>query len=429
MGLFLGLLSIVGLTILAQDGEEGGVHLAESGQAIRTATRAVLSPASNPAASAVRWIEVEVQTEQLDVFDRPDDRGYIMGRAQRGDRLRVRADHPAGTGWLAIVPLPTEVFWIEQSSLENDEVPLANVVEHERVKMAWIDQADAVIRSGHPRARLPGPPVGVLPKGTMVQLVDRPPLDLGQGPKKSRWLAIVPPADQVSYVHATDVHWLAPTPPVPPPAEARASYEQPMPPRTAAKPKAGTPGGSSSWPPGASAELQRLDAITQAILASQPIEQWRFETVRAGYQDLLKRADDHLDLEETLRTRLNRLTRYEQAARSARTIESILAKSHRRDAEVAALRKDLAQLERTRARSFDAIGFIQPSARKVDGHKVFALIGGKGSTIAYLDMPPGLDPQRFLAHRIGVRGQTHFNEDLGTRLITVRDMENVEARN
>ena len=96
---------------------------------------------------------------------------------------------------------------------------------------------------------------------------------------------------------------------------------------------------------------------------------------------------------------------------------------------MAALRKDLAQLERTRARSFDAIGFIQPSARNVDGHKVFALIGGKGSTIAYLDMPPGLDPQRFLAHRIGVRGQTHFNEDLGTRLITVRDMENVEARN
>ena len=43
----------------------------------------------------------------------------------RGDRLRVRADHPAGTGWLAIVPLPTEVFWIEQSSLENHDVPVS----------------------------------------------------------------------------------------------------------------------------------------------------------------------------------------------------------------------------------------------------------------------------------------------------------------
>ena len=164
------------------------------------------------------------------------------------------------------------------------------------------------------------------------------------------------------------------------------------------------------------------------IIASQPIEQWRFETVRAGYQNLLKRASDQLELEEALRTRLNRLTQHEQAARAARTIESILAKSHRRDSEVAAVRKDLARLERTRARSYDAVGFIQPSVRKVDGHRVFALIGGQGSTIAYLDIPPGLDPQPFLARRIGVRGQTHWSEDLGTRLITVRDMENIEAR-
>ena len=164
------------------------------------------------------------------------------------------------------------------------------------------------------------------------------------------------------------------------------------------------------------------------IIASQPIEQWRFETVRAGYQALLKRAGDQPELEEALRTRLNRLTRHEQAARAARTIESILAKSHRRDSEVAAVRRDLARLERTRDRSYDAVGFIQPSARKVDGHKVFALIGGQGSTIAYLDIPPGLDPEPFLARRIGVRGQAHFSEDLGTRLITVRDMESIEAR-
>jgi len=59
---------------------------------------------------------------------------------------------------------------------------------------------------------------------------------------------------------------------------------------------------------------------------------------------------------------------------------------------VAAVRRDLARLERTRARGYDAIGFIQPSARKVDGHKVFALIGGQGSTIAYLDIPPPLTP-------------------------------------
>ena len=51
-------------------------------------------------------IEAEVQSEWLDIFDRPDDTGFVTGRVHRGDRLRIRADRSAGTGWLAIVPLP-----------------------------------------------------------------------------------------------------------------------------------------------------------------------------------------------------------------------------------------------------------------------------------------------------------------------------------
>ena len=143
-----------------------------------------------------------------------------------------------------------------------------------------------------------------------------------------------------------------------------------MPPSQSAKQRSSSPGAPSSWPPGVSAELQRIDGIYQVIIASQPIEQWRFETVRAGYQDLLKRASDQLDLEEALRTRLNRLTQHEQAARAARTIESILAKSHRRDSEVAAVRKDLARLERTRARSLRRHRFhsaFSPQGRRPQG--------------------------------------------------------------
>jgi len=421
--IFLAVIQIAGLTILSPDGEPGDPP-AMARLDVRGASQGQVPALGHSAVETAPSVEAEVQTERLDVFDRPDDAGFITGRVQRGDRLRIRADRSAGTGWLAIEPLPTAICWIEQSSLENDE----EEVEHDRGSLAWVNRPQASIRSGHPQARLPGPPRGSLPRGTMVQLVDRPPLSLGQGPEKSRWLAIVPPTDQVSYVRAEGVRWLTPTPPVPPAAEVRASYEEPMPPNQAAKQRSNPPRAPSSWPPGTSAELQRIDGIYQVIIASQPIEQWRFETVRAGYQNLLKRASDQLELEEALRTRLNRLTQHEQAARAARTIESILAKSHRRDSEVAAVRKDLARLERTRARSYDAVGFIQPSARKVDGHKVFALIGGRGSTIAYLDIPPGLDPEPFLARRIGVRGQAHFSEDLGTRLITVRDMESIEAR-
>jgi hypothetical protein len=166
----------------------------------------------------------------------------------------------------------------------------------------------------------------------------------------------------------------------------------------------------------------------RAIITGQPIEDWRFETVRASYQGLLKRGGDRADLEEAIRTRLARVTQHEQAARSARAIESILARSHRRDREVIAVRQRLAQQARSRARAYDAVGFVQPSSRKVDGHKVFTLIGRDGTAIAYLDIPPGLNPEPLVARRVGVRGQTHWSEDLGTRLITVRDMESLEAK-
>ena len=376
-------------------------------------------------------IEAEVEADRLDVFDQPGDQAFITGRVSRGDRLRVRADRIPCTGWLAIEPLPTSICWIKQSSLEVEDGDALQTAgqndqpasrDRSRAESAWVSHPRAVIRSGHPQARLPGPPQGALPRGTMVQLVDRPALSMGQGPTKARWLAIVPPSDHVLYIHADGVRWLstASTPPIPPAAEVRASYEAPRPSSQASS--------SSSSPPEISTELERIDATCKAIIASQPIERWRFETVRADYQGLLKRAGDRADLEDKLRTRLARVTQYEQAALAARTIESILAKSHRRDGQVAAVRRDLARLEQTRARAYDAVGFIQPSVRKFDGHKLFALIGAKGSAIAYLDIPAGLDPEPFLARRVGVRGQAHFSEDLGTRLITVRDMENIEAR-
>ncbi len=64
----------------------------------------------------------------------------------------------------------------------------------------------------------------------------------------------------------------------------------------------------------------------------------------------------------------------------------------------------------------------------IDGRKLYVLIAKDGSTVAYLDIPPGLDIDPLVAHRVGVRGEPHFNEDLGTRLITVRDLETIGAR-
>jgi hypothetical protein len=395
------------------------------------------SPA-RPAVKNHRAIEVDVTAKHLDVFDRPDNRGFVTGLARRGERLRVRIDQPVGTGWLAIDPLPTSILWVQESSLEleddgaswairNDAEPGAR--DRGPLIRAWVSREPAIVRSGNLLARLPGPPNGSLPACTLVQLVDRPALELGQEGKNVRWLAIVPPPEQAFFIHADGIRWPAPSAPMPAAAEVRASYEEPAHSPEQAIPVGKNPTGStSSWPPEVLAEIDRLDGIFRVIVSSQPIAQWRFETLRAGYQNLLKRAGDRADLENALRARLARLTQHEQAARAARTIESILAKSHRRDVEVSAARRQFARLERTRAREFDAVGFIQPSARMVDGHKVFALIGREGKTDAYLDIPPGLDPEPFLASRVGVRGQAHFNEDLGTRLISVRDLESIEKK-
>ena len=174
LAIFLAVIQIAGLTILSP-GEEQGDPPARARPDIRGASQAQIPALGHSAVETARSIAAEVQTERLDVFDRPDDSGFVTGRVHRGDRLRIRADRSAGTGWLAIEPLPTAIFWIEQSSLEIDEEEVTDAVEHDRRSLAWVNRSQALIRSGHPQARLPGPPRGILPRGTMVQLVDRPP--------------------------------------------------------------------------------------------------------------------------------------------------------------------------------------------------------------------------------------------------------------
>jgi hypothetical protein len=380
-------------------------------------------------------VEAEVAAEHLDVFDQPEDTAYITGELRRGDRVRVRVGRTPGMGWVAIDPLPTAFCWIEQSALELEDEKVTDALDRgpdpigqdaKPIWRAWVNTSRAVIRSGHPQARLPGPPRGSLPKGTMVQLVDRPPLKVGQGAGATPWLAIVPASNQVSYIHADGVRFVSPIPSELPVAEVRAAYEKAIP-SARGQVQGRRTDSSPSWPPEVAFELERIDGMYRATIAGQSLEQWRFEAVRAAYQALLKRVGDCSDLEEALRSRLARVTQHEQAAQAARTIESIFAKSHRRDRQVSQVKQDLSRAERARARAYDAIGFVQPSARKVDGHKIFALIGSDGSTIAYLDIPPGLDSQPLLARRVGIRGRAHFSEDLGSRLITVRDMESIEA--
>jgi len=365
-------------------------------------------PEGNATVTAAEVVEARVTAESLDVFDRPKDAGYVVAGLKQGDRVRIRWKVPAPTGWLAIEPPPAVVCWIEEAAVEGPED--AGPADHVTVsKRTRVRTDHAVVRSGNPGARLPGPPCLTLERGEPVLLVDRPALAFGGG-RGGRWLAIAPPSNQSFFAAADGIGWDRPTSaPAPQPvAEVRVGYQATADQGTTADP-----------------ELKRIDGMLQAIVTGQPVENWQLADVRAGYQTLLK---THPGLEESLRSRLAQVTRYEQAAKAARRIISIVSKSRRRDEEVAKVERKMAASAQESQRLFDAVGFVQPSSRMVNGRKVYALIGREGTAVAYLDIPPGLDPEPLMAHRVGVRGQSRYNGDLRTRVIAVSDLENLEPR-
>ncbi len=163
----------------------------------------------------------------------------------------------------------------------------------------------------------------------------------------------------------------------------------------------------------------------RSMRMNESVSHWQFDAIRSRYESLLTRATANGEhaVEEAVRVRLARVARDERSAEAARTIENILAQSHRRDREVAAEERRVTAAARSHARAFNARGYVQASTEMIDGRKLYILIANDGSTIAYLDVPPGLDIDPLLTQRIGVRGEPHFNEDLGARLITVRDVE------
>jgi hypothetical protein len=363
---------------------------------------ALAFPAEGKEGAAV--VEARVAAERLEVFDRPEEGGYIVAELRPGDAVRVRWREPAPAGWLAIDPPSSVVCWIEEAAVEHpeDAGPADHVAVGARTRVC-VDRA--VVRSGNLGARLPGPPCQTLRRGDPVLLVDRPALAFGGG---RRWLAIAAPSKRWFYARADGIDWDRPESPpdAPAVAEVRAGHEEPAPPGSTAE-----------------SELKRIDGKLRAIVTGQPVELWSLETVRADYQALLKA---HPELEDAVKGRLDEVGRYEGASKAARRFITIISKSRRRDDEVAKVERKMESSARESQRLYDAVGFVQPSSKRVNGRKLYALIGREGTAAAYLDIPPGLDPEPMLAHRVGVRGQARFNGDLGARVIAVSDLEDLE---
>ena len=367
-----------------------------------------------------------VVAERLEVFDRPNEPAYVMATLETGDPVRVRK--VLQQGWTVIDPPPMAIGWVPRIALKLDDAnrrgeslddPAGSQIG--LPTEATIIGAEVVIRSGQLRAQMPGPPWMRLHEGDRVRLVDCKPLTVGVGKKANVWVAIVPPDGARCYVRTDGIQEdrLA----IPTAAERLVSNQV-----SQDDPIDTEPALSEKIPADVAAEIRRIDAMHHTILASQPIEQWRFDSVRAGYQSILKRAGDNHTVEEGLRDRLTRVTRLEQASKAARTIQKTLEDSRRRDTQVAQIQNRLAVIDRSHTRTYNAIGFVQPSSRVIDGRKLHALIGSNGSTLAYLDIPLGVDVNSLETRRVGVLGVTHYNQELGTRLITVRDLEMLESR-
>ncbi|WP_337175782.1 hypothetical protein [Paludisphaera sp.] len=181
--------------------------------------------------------------------------------------------------------------------------------------------------------------------------------------------------------------------------------------------------------PGEDPELKRIDAMLLAETAGRPIENWRLESVRSAYEALARQVGEDAARRRAVDERLRRLDGLERASAAARGFVEKASRSAELDREFARLERRLADAERRRGRAFDAVGFVQPSARMHEGRKLFALIGLKdGLVAAYLDVPPGLDAHALTARRVGIRGAARYDADLKARLISVRDLVDLEAR-
>jgi hypothetical protein len=370
----------------------------------------------------------QVTVDGLEVYERPDEGSYVTGELTHEDRVRVR--QTVTGGWLAIDPPSGTLCWIEQAAINpiaaNDEQS-GRVADPARARQSESQRASvaairAIIRFGHEGARMPGPPCGELNRGTIVERLDRSPLEVGRGSSKRVWIAIVPPPALACFIRSDGVRNVE-LPPSAPAAHSQPGY---VPARYARSNP--NDSGLEHLPATYAAAIKAVDDTHRSMRLSVPIVQWQTESVRSRYQSILKSAGNDPAVEEAIRRRLASLSRDEQAAEAARTIESVLAESHRHDRDVAALKRRLAAASQTHTRAYSAVGYIQPSAEEASGRKLYLLIGKDGSTIAYLDIPPGLDIAPHLAHRVGVRGDPHFNEDLGSRLITVRDVETMDSR-
>ena len=349
--------------------------------------------------------DVRVAVEDLSYLVAPDDAAYSTGILRRGTRVAVRAEKG---GW-ATIAAPADAFARVDAAQLRDEADGSCVVASRRATLVHAAEG----------AGDPGPPCGSLPRGAVVRLLDLPDLVVGRGAGARTYRAVEPDDPGVRYVRVGDL-----APPDAPAAttgpevsgrpERLASYEQPA-------------SADPDLPPEVNAELASIRAAERST-RSVPLESWELGPIRDRYEALLRRSGTDSAVRAAVQARLDRLARDESAVRAARDVARLLRDGDRRDAEIDRLRREVDRARARDDRKYDAQGLMQPSSRRYQGQKVHALIGPEGRAIGYLQIPPGVPVARYMEQKVGVRGIVRFDEGLGARLISVRDIEVIEKR-
>jgi hypothetical protein len=248
-----------------------------------------------------------------------------------------------------------------------------------------------------------------LKRGDRVSVVDQ---------TRDGWLAIEPPAGSFDWVDASAIRDHG---------DGRGEVVAGQ-----TSPRSGADGarmpGRPRPPLSQGATVRLLDRPPLVLGQGAKARSWRAIAPLEGEVRYVRRDDVRLDPSPTSRAddpRV-RVAQVETVDDPVSRFEQALRRSRALDASVEEARRSLAIARTTTERGYDARGLLQASSRKVDGQKVHALIGPEGTPVAYLAIPAGIPASRLLTRKVGVRGEVHFNESLGARLITVRDLDTLD---
>ncbi len=345
--------------------------------------------------------EYQVIRSDLELMIEPTHSAYSTGRLKRGDHVVMIGMQP---GWVQVKTPSSEFHWIN-----------AGDVEERSDGTCVVSKRQVEIRFAAESARLPGPPVRLIRKGTVVRPIDHPDLIVLVGGKSQTWRAIEATNDDVRYLEADGLETIKPQPPpvatgadIANRPERRARYE----PAT----------DDANLPPEVNAELVSIDAMGRSIRAAS-VETWNLDPVRGRYDSLLRQFGTNPKVLATVEPKLDQVRREMELAKSAQAFAQLLKAGDQRDAAIAHTQQTVALAQSSSDRGYDAQGLLQPSSRRYQGKKVLALVGPEGRTTSYLEVPPGIPINQYLTQKVGVRGVVHFDEGLGARLISVRDLE------